>query len=277
VAVSDPLRRRSVGAPAVRSVLLTILGEFVLPRHEPVWQETLVGALGAADIKVQAARQALARSTRAGWLVSERRGRRTRLTLSDQTSRLLERGRRRIFGFGAEEPWNGEWLVVILRVPEAQREVRHQLRTQLAWAGFGSLGGGIWITPRVEREAEVAEIAHGEHHAEVVSFRGTVGRLGEPRDLVRSAWDLDAVAAQYERFIADFADPAPDQPEAVFGRLTMLVHTWRKFPFLDPGLPAELLPEHWPRAEAHELFHLRHSAWEPIARSYFETLEAAIA
>ena len=40
--MDDQLRRRSVGAPAARSLLLTILGEYVLPRGEPVWQETLV-------------------------------------------------------------------------------------------------------------------------------------------------------------------------------------------------------------------------------------------
>ena len=37
--MDDQLRRRSVGAPAARSLLLTILGEYVLPRGEPVWQE----------------------------------------------------------------------------------------------------------------------------------------------------------------------------------------------------------------------------------------------
>ena len=77
--MDDQLRRRAVGAPAARSVLLTLLGEYVLPRRPGVWQETLINALCALDYKTQAARQALARSVTAGWLRTERHGRRSRV------------------------------------------------------------------------------------------------------------------------------------------------------------------------------------------------------
>ena len=52
--------------------------------------------------------------------------------------------------------WDGRWLLLVLRVPEQRRELRHQLTTQLAWAGFGSLGNGLWITPHVDREALIS-------------------------------------------------------------------------------------------------------------------------
>ena len=42
--MDEQLRRRSVGAPAARSVLLTMLGEYVLPLEDAVWQETLIAA-----------------------------------------------------------------------------------------------------------------------------------------------------------------------------------------------------------------------------------------
>ena len=54
---------------------------------------------------------------------------------------------------------------------------------------------------------------------------------------------------------------------------TLLVHAWRKFPFLDPDLPAELLPTAWPRRQAYELFAGRHERWRGAASSYFESLE----
>jgi phenylacetic acid degradation operon negative regulatory protein len=275
--VSDPLRRRSVGAPAARSLLLTILGEFMLPRREAVWQETLVNALGAAGISVHAARQALTRSTRDGWLTSERHGRRTRLILSKSTAALLSRGASRIYSFGPAESWDGEWLLVVLRVPEAQRELRHQLRVQLAWAGLGSLRGGIWITPHTQRESEIAAIIADEPGADVVSFCGRVGQLGEPRELAQTAWNLDSVASLYGEFIDAFSRAKPSDPEAIFGRQALLVHAWRKFPFLDPGLPPELLPARWPLDRAHKLFHQRHDEWREPSRQYFEDLEAAVA
>jgi phenylacetic acid degradation operon negative regulatory protein len=56
---------------------------------------------------------------------------------------------------------------------------------------------------------------------------------------------------------------------------TLLVHAWRKFPFLDPDLPLELLPARWPRRRAHGLFAARHAAWSPAARTFFGQLEGA--
>ena len=274
--MNDQLRRRSLGAPAARSILLTVLGEYVLPRGEAVWQETLVAALGALDYSEHAARQALARSVRDGWLVSERHGRRARVRLSAGTAELLRSGAERIYGFGEPWDWDGEWLMLVLRVPEARREVRHQLRTQLAWAGLGSLGGGVWLTPHVEREAELEALVRAEPDAEVVSFHGRIGGLGEPRRVAEAAWELAAVIEEYKRFIAGFSRLRPGSPAAVFRAQTELVHEWRRFPFVDPDLPAELLARDWPRRRAHDLFRERHDRWAAAARSYFESLEEEV-
>ena len=274
--MNDQLRRRSVGAPAARSLLLTILGEFVLPRADGVWQETLVAALGAMGHSPQAARQALARSARDGWLVSERRGRRARVRLTAGTAELLRSGAERIYAFGEPWEWSGEWLMVVLRVPESRREVRHRLRTQLAWAGLGSLGGGVWLTPHVDREREIEETVLSSPAAEVVSFHGRIGRLGEPRRVAEAAWDLDAVVDQYETFLAEFGRLSASSHETCFRAQTELVHAWRKFPFLDPDLPAGLLRQGWPRERAHELFRDRHERWADGARAYFESLEDGV-
>src|SRR4051812_10775942 len=272
--MNDQLRRRSVGSPAARSVLLTLLGEYVLPAPDGVWQETLIGALGTMDYKTQAARQALARSVAAGWLTTERHGRRARVKLSAETASMLRTGAERIYGFGAPREWDGRWLLVVLRVPEERRDVRHQLRTRLAWAGFGSLGGGLWISPHVEREAELVGLASDGSAAELLSFRAELGALGEPQRLIAQAWQLAAIADAYDDFIADFSRLRPAAPEAVFRAQTLLVRAWRKFPFLDPDLPAAVLPSRWPRERAHELFQARHAAWHQGAQDYFGSLEA---
>lgn len=72
--------------------------------------------------------------------------------------------------------------------------------------------------------------------------------------------------SQYQAFIEDFSLIRPSTGEACFRMQTLLVHAWRKFPFLDPDLPAELLPSDWSRRRAHELFTGRHSAWSDPAR-----------
>jgi phenylacetic acid degradation operon negative regulatory protein len=164
----------------------------------------------------------------------------------------------------------------VLRVPEARREVRHQLRTQLAWAGLGSLGGGVWLTPHVDREDELRALVEAESDADVVSFHGRIGALGDPRRVAEAAWDLEAVADQYEQFYARFRRLKPTSPATTFRALTELVHEWRKFPFIDPDLPAELLGWEVRRGKTNALFRDRHDRWDRAARTYFESLEDGV-
>src|SRR3954464_9864152 len=213
--VNDQLRRRSVGAPAARSVLLTMLGEYVLPASGGAWQESLIGALGTLGYKTHAARQALARSVTAGWLATERHGRRSRVRLTPETAEMLRSGATRIYSFGEAWEWDGRWLLVVLRVPEERREVRHRMRTRLAWAGFGSLGGGLWISPHVERERELADAGGDESGAELVSFHGGLGALGDPARVVADAGGLDAVAGAHPPFTTRFGRMRPQGAEAV--------------------------------------------------------------
>jgi phenylacetic acid degradation operon negative regulatory protein len=100
--------------------------------------------------------------------------------------------------------------------------------------------------------------------------------MGDPHALVAEAWDLDAVRTQYDAFIDDFGRVRALTPEACFRQQTLLVHAWRKFPFLDPDLPAELLGDGWPRQRAHELFASRHERWRERAEEYFAQLEAEL-
>jgi phenylacetic acid degradation operon negative regulatory protein len=267
------LRRRSLGPPAARSVLLTVLGEYAMPRQGAVWQESLVGALVTLGHTEQTSRQAVARSTRDGWLAGERLGRRTRMTVSPETTRMLEVGRERIFGFGREHEWDRRWLVVVLRIPEERRRVRHHVRTRLARAGMGSLGGGVWIAPHADREPLVAAALEAAGAtAEAVSFRADMGSLGRPEDVV-GAWDFEELAGEYARFLGRFSPLRPRGRVAVFRAQTELVHAWRRIAFLDPDLPSELLPRGWPRRRAYELFHRRHGAWHPEAQEHFGRLE----
>lgn len=263
-----------MGTPAARSLLLTVLGEYMLTRADGVWLETLVSALVSLGYQQHAARQAIARSTRDGWLSTERHGRRARMTLSERTAELLSTGADRIYSFGQPQAWDGRWLIVVLRVPEDRRAVRHQLRSRLAWAGLGSLGGGVWLTPHVDRDHELREAMNDEPAAEARSFVAELGSMGDPQQLVDEAWDLQAVRDQYAAFIEDFSRERVITPESCFRQQTLLVHAWRKFPFLDPDLPTDLLPADWPRGRAHALFVSRHERWRARAAEYFAQLEA---
>ena len=267
-------RRRNSGAASARSLLMTILGEFALPGNAPVWTATLVSALAALDVEEKASRQALARAAAEGLLDAERIGRRTRWTLSDRGRQLLQEGAARIYGFmRAQRRWNGNWLIVAVTVPETQRQLRHHLRTRLTWAGLGSPAPGLWVTPDEAAIGEVSKIiADLDVGQSAMSWVGPSAEVGDPLQVVRSAWQLGAVEAAYHAFITDFSGRSPAGGEAVFAAQVDLVQAWRHFPFADPALPLELLDHEWPGPAAAATFHHCHDRWHRQAQTHWRQL-----
>ena len=267
-------RRRESGASA-RSLLLTVLGEFVLPHEASAWTGALVAALAELGVEEKAARQALSRTAAEQLLVSERDGRRVRWHLTPQGTRLLAEGADRIYGFGRGiEDWDGRWLVLAVSVPESQRQLRHSLRTRLTWAGLGSPLPGLWVTPDTGKDKEVAAVVEALG-VDGFSFTGPFGQVGEVQRVVADAWQLAAVEQRYREFLAAFASSRTGTPAEAFRSQVRLVQQWRRFPFLDPGLPAELLPDTWPGPRAADLFHRRHDRWHAFAQRWWETLMVA--
>lgn len=272
--MNDALRR-SNGSPAARSMLLTVLGEYVAHGGRTVHRDGLVRALEALGYRTEAARQAVSRSVSAGWMTATRVGRRSRMELTPDTGAMLRAGYPRIYGFGSPWTWNGAWLLVAVRVPEDRRDVRDRLRTRLAWAGFGSLGGGLWISPHVDREGELREVVAREAAAaDVLMFSAEqLGDAEAVQALVAEAWDLSAIAGAYHTFLEAVRAKVPDDERARFAAHTAIVHDWRKFPFVDPELPPSLLPANWPQAPAVAAFHSRYDAECEVADRYFLMLE----
>jgi phenylacetic acid degradation operon negative regulatory protein len=267
-------RRRELGEASARSLLTTVLGEYVLTLDRPVWTRTLVRALSMLGIEEKSARQALARSSGEGWLASRRYGRQVQWELTEPGRRLLSQGASRIYSFGREQPaWDGRWLVLLVSVPDAKRELRHRLRTRLSWAGFGTPSPGVWVCPDPGRESEARQIlAELGLAAASMSFLASYGSIGTQDCVARLAWDLHGVAQRYQKFTGSFARLEPAGDDEQFTAQTQLVHEWRRFPFLDPRLPAELLGDQWIGTAAAQLFHARHAEWRKGAQRHWEWL-----
>jgi phenylacetic acid degradation operon negative regulatory protein len=136
------------------------------------------------------------------------------------------------------------------------------LRTRLSWAGLGSPAPGVWITTHTERQAEVERVLRQAGVTDGQIFAAGHRGGGELAALVAEAWDLPAIERRYEEFLAEFASPSAADP---LTRLIELVHAWRRFPSIDPGLPPRLLPSRWSGARAAKLFAARHARWSPEA------------
>lgn len=277
-------RRHAAGAASARGLLFTVLGEFVLPAGGSAWTSAFIETFARLGVQEKAIRQALARTAADGWITAERHGRRTRWRLTRAGDQLLTAGTERIYDFtGSQEAWDDGWLLVLARVPDADRPARHLVHTRLRWAGLGSPAPGVWVTTHVERRDEVEQVLRqaGVDGAQI--FRAE-HRGGQLPSLVAQAWDLAGIEQSYEDFLAEFADPLPGSPPPgppteskptdplpgsppadPLTRLIELVHTWRRFPSIDPGLPAQLLPPGWSGARAAKLFAARHAQWSPDA------------
>jgi phenylacetic acid degradation operon negative regulatory protein len=276
VEVEGPVvtRRQELGAASARSLLLTVLGEFVLPDGRAVWTATLIDLLADLGVAEKAARQAIMRTADSGWIESSRVGRETRWSLTAAGTRLLREGTDRIYGFASDQrPWDGRWLLFSIGVPENNRALRQRLRTRLGWCGLGSINPTTWVTPRVEREPEACRVLDElDLRAGSWSFVATAGQLGDERSLARSAWDLDAIEVRYEDFLELVGRPRPRTDRQALVAQVRLVQEWRRFPLLDPGLPRELLPPRWSGVRAAEVFRERHAAWAPRAEAAWTEL-----
>ncbi|HJY96733.1 MAG TPA: PaaX family transcriptional regulator C-terminal domain-containing protein, partial [Streptosporangiaceae bacterium] len=90
-------------------------------------------------------------------------------------------------------------------------------------------------------------------------------------------WDLDELERRYEAFIRAY-EPAltrlersgPRSGEESFAQYVRVLTDWRQLPYLDPGLPGELLPSGWIGIRAAEEFFALRSMLEEPARAYVQ-------
>jgi len=255
-----------------QSLVITLLGAYVHPNDRKVWSGGVVRLLGEFGFSVGAARVALARLTRRRLLARVRDGRLVHYRLTDRAAALLEEGDRRIFSVGRDIQGADEWTILWHAIPEEQRLERGRLVRRLRFLGFGSVQDGVWVSPH-DREREVAALLEElslVNHAAIL-----VGRPAGGIDFAAfaaRAWDVDELTKRYRTFVNAFARYGRrnglDDREAFVVR-TRLVHAFRQFPFLDPGLPDELVPTHGQRARAVDLFHdLYGSLAEPAHRHF---------
>ena len=266
------LRRHAAGGESARGVLFTVLGELVLPTGGEAWTSAFIDVFGRMGVEEKAARQALMRTAADNWLSSERVGRRTVWRLTPAAERLLQDGTERIFGFTAvAADWDRQWTIVIARTPETERAARHMLRTRLRWAGFGNVMPGVWLSPRSDRGDEVRQILDEARLPDGYLFTAEYQGGSSLAAMVGHAWDLGELAREYDEFITVFSGAVSPDP---LGRVIDLVHAWRRFPWIDPGLPAQFLPVPWSGTAAAGLFARLHAQWADEAIAEWKQLLA---
>jgi phenylacetic acid degradation operon negative regulatory protein len=263
-----------------QSLVITLLGAYVYPDDRTVWSGGLVRLLGEFDFSAGAARVALARLTRRDLLARTRDGRLVHYRLTPRAAALLDEGDRRIFSLGRDLREAEAWTILWHAVPEERRLERSRLGRRLRFLGFGPLQDGVWISPH-DREGEVAALLEELRlagHAALLLGRPS-GRLDFEAFATR-AWDLDELAKRYRAFVVAFGRYAHSGRDGLGDRQaflvrTRLVHAFRQFPSLDPGLPDDLVPTHGERARAVALFHDLYESLAEGAQRHFDATTAS--
>jgi phenylacetic acid degradation operon negative regulatory protein len=243
-----------------RALILTVYGAYV--RRLGGWLAvadlvSLVGELGSQEAAVRAA---TSRLKQAGLVRAETHGGRAGYALTEAATDLLRQGDERIFASGPAADLADGWAVALFSVPERERHHRHQLRRRLTGLGFGQVAPGAWIAPRRALPDLVRTLERDGLARYVTLFEGDHAGFDDTRRLIDGAWDLDGIGRAYRDFIGRHERVAarwrtgPGPERRAYVDYTLALHAWRRLPYLDPGLPAELLPASWPGPRARNLF-----------------------
>ncbi|HXL96151.1 MAG TPA: PaaX family transcriptional regulator C-terminal domain-containing protein [Streptosporangiaceae bacterium] len=220
----------------------------------------LIRLLADLDVDEPAVRSAISRLKRRGILAARRHDGAAGYELSASALAILREGDARIFRRERATLADG-WLLAVFSVPESERHRRHVLRTELTRLGFGMAAPGVWIVPAHPGDATAEMLRRLGLDGYADLFHASHVAFGDLREKVREWWDLDQLARLYRDFIGAqtpvldrWSGAAPHHESQAFADYTRALTAWRRLPYLDPGLPAELLPQDWIGSRAAGLF-----------------------
>lgn len=259
-----------------RHLIVTVYGLYgradqTPPDHHPPdrgWLSiaSLIRLLADLGVDEPAVRSAISRLKRRGILAAQRHGAQAGYELSAEAEAILREGDARIFRRERATLADG-WLLAVFSVPESERHRRHVLRSELTRLGFGMAAPGVWIVPAHPRDATADVLRRLGLDAYADLFRANHVAFGDLTVKVREWWDLDELQRQYERFLqanepalnrwallSQEASASTDAERAAFTDYMRALTDWRRLPYLDPGLPTELLPDDWIGIRAADVF-----------------------
>jgi phenylacetic acid degradation operon negative regulatory protein len=265
------------------SLIMTVFGDAVLPRGGRIWLGSLIRLLGPLDLNERLVRTSVFRLVREGWLSTETVGRRSNYALAPAGRRRFEEAAQQIYSSRAPL-WDRRWRMIVV-VGELDARPRESLRRSLFWQGFGVVGGNCFIHPGADlgealdtlRADGLGALLPGLMPLVAADFQSAMA--ASDADLVRRAWDLDALARGYADFIAAYepilaqlrARPLPDDAdERAFLLRILLVHDYRRSLLRDPELPEVLLPADWPGHRARLLCKELYKRLEPASNRHLD-------
>lgn len=253
-----------------RSLIVTAFGAYARETDGWLSVAALVRLLAALGVEEPAVRSSVSRLKRRGVLIAERRSGAAGYAVSPEFRLEVAEGDRRIFNRPAGLLADG-WVLAAFSVPESERRMRHRLRSRLTWLGFGTVSPGVRIAPAHLAADTTTVLQRLRLSSYVDLFRADYLAFADLQERVGRWWDLDELGRRYDGYVqawepvlAAWRRRRSVEPSEAFADYVTALDAWRRLPFLDPGLPVELLPRDWPGARAADVFFgLRERLAEP--------------
>lgn len=262
-----------------RSLMFTLYGDFIQYYGGEIWIGSLIRLMSEFGISESSVRGATFRMVNQDLFQVRKVGNKSYYSLTDKAKRRVDDGVRRVYSI-RNHKWDGFWRIFTYSVPEEKRDLRNQLRKELAWTGFGLISNSTWVSPNPleEQIMEIVKTYQLEPYTFLFSASSIVSH--DDQEIIDRGWDMEEVAKEYDEFIEHYGKKYEQLKEAVwnntltdrecFVERTMLVHEYRKFLFKDPGFPLDLLPANWSGTKARELFWNIHQLISVGAVRFFE-------
>ena len=239
-----------------RHLILTLFGLYGRGAANGLTVRSLIALMEDLEVDAAATRSSVSRLKKRGVLEPARTDGQAGYALSTAALAVLDEGDARIWSRPRAAVEDG-WLLVVFSVPEAERDKRHELRSQLTRLGFGTAAPGVWVAPGTAYDETLAALDRQGLASYTEMFRGDHLGSGPTSVRVGEWWDLSSIALLYEEFLTEHHTLTrlrePD-PARAFAAYVPMLTAWRRLPYRDPGIPLDLLPEGWPGEQAGDLF-----------------------
>lgn len=237
-------RRKPVRAG---SLIITLYGDAIAPRGGSLSLGDITSVLELFRIDSGHVRTAISRLASEKWLERRKSGRNSFYRLSKQGEGEFAAATKRIYFARKADAAK----TIRLALLNGEASGRAAQRKKLEAAGYAPFNALTFVS--AEPRASLPGGANGIRTLDVPLSEEAI-------EILRTAFDLDALAGRYREFIAQFRalhdalghGGRLDDAEALIVRL-LLIQEFRRIVLRDPSLSPAMLPRNWPGDEARKL------------------------
>ncbi|MGC2939806.1 MULTISPECIES: PaaX family transcriptional regulator [Brevibacterium] len=226
-----------------------------------------------AGIADQPVRLAVRRLIVAGDITQHGRGRAGTLILTSAGRQRLEFDRQSLaFAFAQDAghaPWDGQWRMIAVSVPERERSIRDSIRRILVDAGAVTVSTGLYLSPH-----ELLESLPPQAHTYLtmattanLNYQGTT----DPIEIAEALWPAGPIFDAYSAISETLHDLSIDTSVVAPVRQLYLADALERAMRHDPLVPLELRNGTWlPRAIRAEWVEQWESEWKASEGAIFQ-------